>query len=342
VNLRELAEHLQLSPTTVSRALNGYPEVREETRRRVSAAAAALNYQPSHNARQLATGRSSAIAHVIQRSQHAALGAGFADSFEGFSDASSRQGFDTQLSVVDDDQEEAFYRELAASRRVDGVVLHAPTVNDSRIKLLDELGLPFVVHGRSNVDVDYSWLDVNNRRAICRATNFLLDLGHQHIGLLNGPEHMNFSARRRLGYIDAIEARSQNIEENTLFSGSMTEAYGFNNTERLLDESAHVTAVVACGIVPAFGALRALQTRGMTAGKDYSIIAFDDQLSHLQNSGDIPLFTAVRSSLRQAGTRIVELLIERITNPQSAHKGVLWEAELLVGQSTGQPRQPAL
>lgn len=338
MNLRELAEHLQLSPTTVSRALNGYPEVREETRRRVSAAATALNYQPSHNARQLATGRSSAIAHVIQRSQHAALGAGFADSFEGFSDASSQQGFDTQLSVVDDDQEEAFYCELAASRRVDGVVLHAPTVNDERIKLLDELGLPFVVHGRSNVDVDYSWLDVNNRRAICRATDFLLDLGHQNIALLNGPEHMNFAARRRLGYTDAIAARGLSIEECTLFSGALTEAYGYNTTERLLAKSTHVSAVVVCGIVPAFGALRALHTRGMTAGKDYSIIAFDDQLSHLQNSGDIPLFTAVRSSLRQAGTRIVELLIERIANPQSAHTGVLWEAELLVGQSTGRPR----
>merc|ERR1711991_1196685 len=91
---------------------------------------------------------------------------------------------------------------------VDGLVLQGPQVNDARIGILRELGMPFVVHGRSSgVSDPYSWIDVNNKRSFQRATEFLLDLGHRRIALINGLESMDFAQRRRDGYLVALHER---------------------------------------------------------------------------------------------------------------------------------------
>ena len=338
MNLKELAAHLKLSPTTASRALNGYPEVREQTRQRVIEAAHRLHYQPSQSAQRLATGRSRTIGHIIPRSQQTVLGPHFAEIIAGISDTSSQHGYDSQLSVVADDDEENYYKEVIASRRVDGFVVHGPRVNDRRIKLLSDLGIPFIVHGRSDVKLAYSWMDVNNRSALKRATEFLIDLGHESIGFLNGTEYMYFAARRRIGYLDAFKERGLSIDTSLMFSDELTEAYGFEASTELLLRKNIPSALVVSGILPAYGALRAITHHGLSVPDDLSIITYDDKLSYLPNSGVIPLFTAMRSSIRDAGTRLIELLVQRIEEPDAAPLQELWEAELVVGQSTGRPR----
>ena len=87
--------------------------------------------------------------------------------------------------------------------------MHGPMINDVRIALLTQIGLPFVVHGRStDVNLPYSWIDVNNRGAFERGTQFLFDLGHRRIALLNGLEHMDFAFRRRKGYEAGLQNNS--------------------------------------------------------------------------------------------------------------------------------------
>jgi len=338
MNLKELSDYLSLSPTTVSRALNGYPEVSETTRQRVVEAARLLSYQPSQSARRLATGKSHTIGHVIPRSQQTLMGPHFADIMAGASDTSSRAGYESLLSVVEDENEESFYREMVASKRIDGIVLHGPRVHDTRIALLTDLGVPFVVHGRSDVNIDYAWLDVNNRSALQRATEFLLDLGHQSVGFLNGTEHMFYAARRRLGFEAAFCLRGLNVDTQLMFSDELSESYGFETTTELLARTNPPTALVISGILPAYGALRAVTHAGLTVPDDLSIVTYDDKLSYLPNSGDIPLFTAVRSSIREAGSRVIELLVQSINDKAGRLPNELWEAELVVGQSTSRPR----
>jgi LacI family transcriptional regulator len=338
MNLKQLADHLKLSPTTVSRALNGYPEVSEATRARVAKAARDLRYRPSHHAQRLAQGQSKTIGHVIPHSQHTLLGAHFADIMAGASEACASLGYEMLFSMVDDADEEALYRDLATSGRVDGVILHGPLIEDRRIHLLTELQLPFVVHGRSSaIDLAYDWLDVNNLRAIQRATEFLLDLGHTQIALLNGIEHMNYAARRRRGFVNAFTLRGMTPSSQLMFTGELTEAYGYSVMGELMRSSKPPTAVVSSGILIAFGALRAAQAQSLSVGQDVSIVTYDDQLSYLQNSGDIPLFTSVRSSIKAAGRRIIEMLVERINNADGTTATELWEAELVIGRSTAPP-----
>jgi LacI family transcriptional regulator len=337
MNLKELATKLGLSPTTVSRALNGYPEVNEATRERVVAAAKRHNYHPNTRAIRLATGRAMAVGHVIPiATRHEIVNPVFADFIAGAGEIYSREGYDMLLSVVSDDQEEDTYRALRSKGNVDGVIVHAPRMNDGRIALLREIGLPFVVHGRATGNaLPYAWLDVNNRRAFQRATEFLLDLGHRRIALINGLEFMDFAIRRRGGFTDALGARGILPDPALMFSEEMTEVSGFRAAQIMLDLPVPPTAIMTASMISGMGARRAIEARGLVLGRDVSIIIHDDDLSYMKNGEDVPIFTATRSSVREAGRLAAEMLLAQIADPSLPMQSRLLEAELIIGQSTG-------
>ena len=342
MNLKELATKLGLSPTTVSRALNGYPEVNETTRERVMAAAKRHNYRPNTRAIRLATGRALAVGHVIPlATRHEIVNPIFADFIAGAGETYSRNGYDMILSVVPDESEEQAYRDLKSRGSADGVILHAPRMNDSRIPLLHEIGIPFVVHGRATgTDLPYSWVDVNNRRAFERATNFLLDLGHLRIGLVNGLEFMDFAIRRRTGYVDALAARGLSPDPALMASDEMTEISGYRAASAMLDLPAPPTAFLVASMISGMGVRRAIEERGLRMGRDISVIIHDDDLSYMKNGDDVPIFTATRSSVRDAGRIAAELLLGIIANPGHGPEHRLLEAELIIGQSTGPAPRP--
>ena len=343
MNLKEFARQLGLSPTTVSRALNGYPEVNEATRERVMAAAKRLNYRPNSRAQRLATGRAMAIGHVIPiANKHEMVNPVFADFIAGAGETYSRNGYDMVLSVVPDNDEEAAYRELKARGTVDGVIVHGPRMDDPRVRLLTEIGLPFVVHGRaSGSQTPYSWLDVNNRRAFRRATDFLLDLGHRRIALVNGLEFMDFAMRRRIGFTEAQEARGLTPAPELMLSAEMTEGRGHAMAASMLALPQPPTAFLVASMISGMGVRRAVEERGLRIGRDVSIIIHDDDLSYMKNGEDVPIYTATRSSVREAGRQAAEILLSLITDPSGEPQTRLLEAELIIGQSTGPVPAPA-
>lgn len=337
MNLKELAQKLNLSPTTVSRALNGYPEVNDATRDRILAAAKRHNYRPNTRAIRLATGRAMAVGHVFPgATRNEIMNPVFADFISGAGEVYAANGYDMLLSVVSDEAEAETYCDLKSRGAVDGVIVHAVRIADTRIQSLLDLGLPFVSHGRAtDVDLPYSWVDVNNRRAFLRATEFLLDLGHGRIGLVNGNEEMGFAIRRRSGYVDALSARGIAAEAALMFSDSMTEQAGYVAAAKMLDLPDPPTAFVASSMLSGMGVRRAIEGRGLKMGRDVSVIIFDDELSYLRNGEDLPIFTATRSSVREAGRIAAQMLLDLIADPASAPRNRLLEADLILGQSTG-------
>lgn len=345
VNLKTLSQALGLSQTTVSRALNGFPEVSEKTRARVVEAAKRLNYRPSPSAASLATGKSRLIGHVVSLSEHIMINPHFADFIAGAGEVYAQSGYDILLRLAPLSEQERIYINLAHDQRVDGVVVHGPLTGDRRIGILNGLGLPFVVHGRcDDVGEDYSWMDVNNRRAFHRATRFLIELGHRRIALVNGLEAMNFAHRRRQGYDLALEEAGIAPDPALLFGADMVEPYGYNATREMMALADPPTAIVVASVLPAIGITRALADLGLRPGEDVSIITFDDCLSFLQSgyrggARDIPYFTSMRSSIRDAGKRVAQMLLERIENPSAPPEHELWEADFVIGQTTAPPRQ---
>ncbi|MDP7152411.1 MAG: substrate-binding domain-containing protein [Paracoccaceae bacterium] len=337
MNLKELSEKLGLSQTTVSRALNGYPEVKEATRLRVMEAARQFNYSPNKRAMGLATGKSMTIGHVIPTStQHEMVNPVFGDFVAGSLEVYSQRGYDMLFSAVPDEDEAQTYRNMQRKGSVDGLVLQGPQVNDARIGILRELGMPFVVHGRSSgVSDPYSWIDVNNKRSFQRATEFLLDLGHRRIALINGLESMDFAQRRRDGYLVALHERGIATDPELMRSSEMTEVYGHHETRDMLQLDDPPTAILASSLISAIGVRRAIDEAGLVMGRDVSVITHDDELSYLKNGQDVPIFTATRSSVRDAGRHCAAMLIDQINNPTDDAKFELLEAELVVGRSTG-------
>lgn len=340
VTLKELAASLGLSPTTVSRALNGYPEVNIKTRQRVAEAARAANYHPNTRAKSLATGQSRAIGHVIPIStSHEIVNPIFADFIAGAGEVYSRAGYDMMLSVAPDAEEEATYRNLVARGTIDGLMVHGPRLNDDRIALLHDLGLPFMVHGRSSgVTTPYSWLDINNRRSFRRATEFLLDLGHRRIALVNGLESMDFAMRRRRGYLDALDAAGLAPDPDLMLSAEMTEPYGHQAGRDLLRLPDPPTAMLASSMIVAYGLRRALTESGLHPGRDVSVITHDDDLSYMPNGLDVPQFTATCSSVRDAGRKAADMLLSLVNDPDLGPINHLMETRLVLGDSTGRHR----
>lgn len=335
MNLKQLSDALGLSPTTVSRAINGYPEVNAKTRDRVLAAAAEHGYVPNSMARRLATGRAMAIGHIIPLTGHDMINPIFSDFIAGAGETYSDAGYNMVISVIPADQEEATYQNLVAEQGVDGVIVHNPEGNDPRIPMLNRLNLPYVVHGRAQTDAPYGWLDINNKSAFQQATEYLVGLGHKRIALLNGPTKFHFAQRREAGYRAALGHAGIPVDDALVFDADMTEPYGYHRGGAALDAADPPTALLTASLITAYGVRRAVYERGLVVGRDVSVMTFDDALSFLPNGANHPEFTAMRSSVRDAGRRLSRMLIDQIEGRAPATATELWEAELVVGTSTG-------
>jgi LacI family transcriptional regulator len=341
MNLKELSGLLGLSQTTVSRAINGYPEVSEATRIKVQETARAHNYSPNARAKSLATGRAYAIGHVIPISDgHEMMNPVFGEFISGVGEVYASEGYDMCMSVVPAVEELNTFRKLHARKSVDGVVIHAPLKDDPRIALLQQLEIPFVVHGRtSSTEQNYSWLDVNSFSAFNRATDLLLDLGHQRIALINGIETMDFAHRRREGYEVALKDRGISIDPSLMYSDEMTENYGYESAKRLLATAQRPSAFLSSSMICALGIRRAIEDAGLEMGRDISVLTFDDDLGFLKAKADTPAFTACISSVRDAGAAVAEMLLRQIKNPAAPLETKLLDAELIIGRSTGPFRE---
>lgn len=337
MNLKELSQKLNLSQTTVSRALNGYPEVNEATRKRVTEAARKYHYRPNVRARTLATGKSMSIGHIIPMSkQNELVNMVFSDFIAGAGLVYAEHGYNMTLKIVKDDNELEAYRGFAERGAVDGVIVQAPARKDRRISFLADLNIPFIVHGRaSDINVSYGWLDVNNKRAIQTATAHLIALGHHRVALLNGLETLDFAIRRREGYLAALDSAGLQADPELMRSSDMSEPNGYEAALTLLALDDPPTAFVVSSMILALGIKRAIEKHKLEMGRDVSVICFDDDISYLPNAGDTPLFTAMRSSVRAAGARCATLLIDRIKSPNAPPPNELWEAKLVHGTSTG-------
>ncbi|MFK7890194.1 MAG: LacI family DNA-binding transcriptional regulator [Granulosicoccus sp.] len=342
MNLKQLSEHLGLSQTTVSRALNGYPEVSEKTRLRVAAAARHYNYRPNARATGLATGKASAIGHVIPvLSRDDVVNPIFGEFMAGASSVYSANGYELMLTVAHSENEADIYHSLKAKGAVDGVIVHSPQKKDHRVQLLQEIGLPFVIHGRvTDCEQSYSWVDFDNEGAFQQACKLLLDLGHRRIALINGPATLNFAWLRLKGYQAALAAADIPCSESLISNGILTELYGYETALSMLDMGDPPTAMIVSSYVVALGVKSAIVQAGLTVGNDISIIIHDDELSFFNNHGDVPQFTATRSPVNKAGEIAAQMLLDIIQQPHIEPQNHLLEARLTIGASTSSPAQP--
>lgn len=152
---------------------------------------------------------------------------------------------------------------------------------------------------------------------------------------------MDFARRRRTGYLTALKDAGFQVDHALMRSEEMTEPYGYISAREMLRLKNAPTAFVASSYIVALGIRRAVEELGLKLVRDISIITHDDDLSYLGNQGDVPVFTATRSSVRAAGRRCAEILLTQIESGDRTPVQDLWESQLMVGLSTGPRRGTA-
>lgn len=339
MNLKQLAGMLQLSQTTVSRALNGYPEVSEDTRRRVADAAKRHGYRPNPSARRLATGKTGMIGYVLPTGRAVDIDPHFVEFLSGLGDYARAHELDLALSPADAGDEETTYRRIIANRQVDAVYVSSPRPKDRRVTLLHQLGLPFIVHGRTEgLDFAYPCIDIDNESSFHEAGRLLVQLGHRRIALINGDERQTFAIHRLRGMRRALIAAGLDLPPSLHRAESMTEENGYRATRSLFEQDPRPTAIACSSLIMALGVTRALRDIGLSVPGDVSLVAHDDVFPWLKPENfSVPLSTT-RSSIRSAGARVAERLAARIAGLEDGARVEVWPVDLVVrGSVAGAP-----
>jgi LacI family transcriptional regulator len=304
-SLRQLASTLGLSITTVSRALDGYPDVAAATRKRVIEAARATNYRPHAAARRLRLGSTETVTMVIPGTPGhfdeplylellTALGARF--------DAA---GLDlTVLAARDADEERAVYRRLVEGRRTDGLIVARTRLKDQRIEYLAEARFPFVAIGRSKTRLSYAHVDGDGESAFRAATERLISIGHRRIAFLAAPSAFTFGKLRRRGWISAMKAAG--LARSRVIEGQLTELGGLVATRALLEAPPRPTALLCATDRMAIGAMRAIKEAGLAVGSDVSVVGHDNISASAFTE---PALTTMELSMIDVGARVADMLI---------------------------------
>lgn len=333
-DLKTLAIALGLSQSTISRALSAHPGIPETTRHRVVAAADAMGYSPNARARSLATGRTEAIGLVFPLERLQLPETNFVDVLAGISTAVTRRNYSLLLTPFEDD-EAAVLRKLASSKTLDGVIITRPLVDDPRIALLNGLGLPFVVHGRSEVSEPYSFVDTDNDTAFERLTNLLIDYGHRNIVVVNGLEKFRYATARARSFLRAFATRGLTPRPDAIEFVSMTEVTGYETATRRLDGPEPPTAFICGSVFQARGVYRAIAERGLCVSSDISVVCHDDGVRGISADQFVPPLTATATSIRLAGEDLAMMLIDQIEAGTSAPLRKILPFDLTLRGSVG-------
>ena len=335
--LRELARHLGLSPATVSRALNGFPEVGEKTRLRVLEASEQLNYKANSSAKRLATGKSGMVGMIFRSSRNLLVDPHFVDFLAGLSTGLAECELDLVIHTAPPRELLAHYQRFASSGSVDGMIVSAPELDDRRITTLTERNFPFVVHGRTGDDVGYAYFDIDNDAAFSAATALLLELGHARIALLNGEADLAFAVQRETAFRRVTALRGIHMPDRFVSHDLMSEEQGFLHATEMLSGrlGSPPTAFLCSSTLQALGVIRAAAAAGLAVGTDLSVIAHDDVLPHLRPEHFSPPLTVTRSPIRMAGSELAAMMVARISGVDPLKLQRMVTADLIVRASTG-------
>ncbi|MBB2943853.1 DNA-binding LacI/PurR family transcriptional regulator [Actinoplanes lutulentus] len=326
--MTDVARLAGVSHQTVSRVLNDHPNVKEQTRIRVRAAIAELNYRPNRAARALVTGRSQLIGVVARNSTLY----GPASMLTEFEQAAADAGFAVSVGSVRELDRSSISSvvERHLDQRVAGLVVIANVASaaEALAEIPSELPVVFIdgdpASGRPLVTVD----QVAGARA---ATQHLLDAGHETVWHVSGPIDWFDSAGRIQGWRQTLEEAGAEVPP--LLSADWSAAEGYR-AGQMLARMPEVTAVFTANDHLALGILRALSERGRRVPHDVSVVGFDDVP---EAAYFIPPLTTVRQAFGDVARAALSLLLGQMRDDSGTADHIVVPPQLVVRQSVGPP-----
>ncbi len=332
MNLKSLARNLGISKTTVSRALNGYPEVNSRTRERVLAAAKEAGYEANPMARSLAVGRTNVFGIIYPLLPSDLGDPMFLGVVGGMSAALEKSKMNLIIAPVSPSNELPSYEQMVRGKRVDGLVVSRTLVHDERIAYLVKKNFPFVAHGRTDLKQPYAWFDYDNEAGIRLAAAQLLEHGHKRIALVSAPLEMNFALQRRDGFVACLSEAGITVDPRHMVANALDRRTGYQAMQDLLACSPRPTAVIVDNHLAGVGAVRALLDAGIEIGKEMSVIVWGSIEDSLVGSN---VTTIDQPDTSGAGAKMSEMLRALVEGTPPEELQVLWQPVLLPGGTVG-------
>jgi LacI family transcriptional regulator len=258
---------------------------------------------------------------------------------EGVTSAAAETGIGlTFWTIPAGPRETALYKRLVGGRVVDGLILFGLREDDPRIPLLFERDFPFVLFGRWEGAHPIHWLDVDGAHGVGLAVDHLAALGHRRIAYLAPPAEQPLAAYRWQGFADGMRRAGHEVDPALMLEGDYTEASGEAAALHLLSLLEPPTALICANDRMAIGAMRAGGWRGLVAGRDWSVVGFDD-IPGARFS--VPPLTTVRQPIHEIGIQLFNLLIAVIGRQSTdGLSGRLIKPDLRIRESTAAPLSP--
>lgn len=323
--LTMVAERAGVSPSTVSRILNGTAQVSEDKQALVKAVIEELGFRPDPAARSLAGGRTMSIGVLTQFIDSPYYG----EALRGIEDELHKANY-VPLFVSGhwNEAEEKNRLFMLQERKVDGIIVLTGKLSDDTLVEM-AAKIPVVVTGRRLSAPNLFSIDFDNSEGACLAVRHLHGLGHRRVAFISGPLDHPDATQRLQGYRDEVQRKNMESDDSLVVYGDYQESGGFRAMNDLLSNSAQFTAVIAANDQMAYGARLALHRAGLRVPEDVSLLGFDD-LPH--SAFTLPPLTSVRQSVYEIGTSAAKAMFDMLNkiNPPSR----LVEAELVVREST--------
>jgi len=335
--IHDVARRLNLSITTISRALDGYDDVADATRQRVLQVAREMGYVPSRAARQLRRNRADALGYILPTHDPRFTDPFFAEFMAGLGDEAAAHNLDLLVSTAPpgEEAERQLYARWVHGRRVDGLVLSRMRRQDWRTEFLAARGLPFVCLGRADASADHVWIEADARAGFAALVAHLASLGHRRIAYVGAPADLALQADRHGGYCDGLAAAGLPIDPDLVTEGDLTRRGGQAAARRLLALPNPPSAILAANDLTAIGVMRAAQECGLVLGRDLAVAGYDgiEAGEHTQ-----PALTTLSVPVYDMARRLAAMLVCLIAGERLDPSQVMLQPELVIRDSSGGPR----
>lgn len=329
--IRDVAKKLNLSITTVSRALDGYDDVAEETRQLVIEAARTLGYTPNRAARQLRRQKAETVGYILPAGAQHFAEPFFMEFIAGLGNELAPRNYDLLVSAVASEEEERdMYRRWAEGRKVDGFILNRLRRKDWRVQFLTRQRIPFATLDYSG-EGNYPCIRVDGAEGYIHLVQHITENGFRKLAYIGGPSNLVSHTERLSWFRRAIKARKLHISEENIIAADLTSSGGYQRAVELLSLPDPPDAILCVNDETAFGVLHAAHRRGLKIGKDVAVAGFDgvQEAKHTEpplTTLDIPVFDIAR--------QLVDRLLKWI-HGEAIQPPVFIKPTLLVRPSTG-------
>jgi len=328
--IKDIARRLNISPSTVSRALSDHCDISKKTKARVIKLAHELNYQPNSIAQSLKSSKSRVIGVIVPAIQNYF----FPEIVSTIEDVLFSAGF----TIIVCQSNESYERELSniqalTSNRVAGLLaaVSQTTKKFDHFKQLKKKNIPLVLFDRDCEGVDAPLVKVDNYAGATQAMRYLFDCGYSKIAHLAGLQHVSTAKKRYRAYCDALQEKGVAYRSDYVTFGRFFESDGYDHTEALLHLPDPPEAIFAVNDTVAFGAYKKIKSLGLSIPEDIALVGYDD--IPFMRSLDPPI-TTVRQPMAEIGRQAANLLLEQMGyQVDQANLKTVLQPELIIRDS---------